>query len=133
MSVTFHNFNKMLKLLQNITKMFWVMIIMHISDTHCAKTILNGIHLATFMYISGHLLGNSRPLGKLYILFVQVSFCYFACFRRRLLGETLVVIAAALGHYYFCQADVIHDGLLPSVFHTWLFSLGLERYSAILK
>ena len=66
----------MLKLLQ-ITKRFWIMIIMHISDTLCAKTILNGIHLVTFMSLSGNLLGNGHSLGKLYILFVQVTICYF--------------------------------------------------------
>ena len=62
------------------------MTIMLISDTHCAKTILNGIHVVTFMYLSGHLLGNSCSLVKLYILFVQVTICYFARFPRGILG-----------------------------------------------
>ena len=60
------------------------MIIMHISDTHVTKTILNGIHLVTFMKRSGHLLGNSGSLGKLYIFFVQVTICYFTCFSHEI-------------------------------------------------
>ena len=66
--------------------------------------------------MGGHLLGNSCSLGKLYVRFVQVSICYFGCFPHGNLGGTLVLIAAAPGLCLLCQKDVIHGGLLPSVF-----------------
>ena len=47
--------------------------------------------------MSGHLLGNSHSLGKLYIFIVPVNICYSVSFPLGILGGTLVLIAPAPG------------------------------------